>query len=250
MVEQLLDTSTSPWPACHLHSDTFLFLRMIPPVVTLAIRRLRPLAINLGPLLYLCHRLSHPTGTSLLSTLAAYCASVDEHLSRIVGGLLCFNGNNSTLQVYLQTALLKVVHFISTLAQDAIAISGIFCLLRLSHYCLYQIHASELKDIFSRQIFHWVMHSNPLPFVNTKIQEISDKILKEADSMLGKDPNRIIRTSLPKVGISDDLILKELSACAMKENAKCESGKISGTLYSGGRQHSELMSKVYTLYQW
>ena len=215
----------------------------ISSVATLAVRKLRPLTINVCLALYLCHRLSHPTGSSLLEILVNVWARLDDYLSQILLIILAPYGDKyiCDVEAILLSPLIKII---SILAQDVVAIAGVAGLCRFI-YCMCNFRSSELKDRCSHQIYEWIR-----PFVNTRIQKYSDKILIEADSMLGKDPNRTIRVSLPKDGLSNDIILRELTACADKENARCQSGKVSGTLYSVGREHSELMTKVYSLYQW
>eukprot|EP00547_Thalassionema_nitzschioides_P009343 CAMPEP_0194230858 /NCGR_PEP_ID=MMETSP0156-20130528/44626_1 /TAXON_ID=33649 /ORGANISM="Thalassionema nitzschioides, Strain L26-B" /LENGTH=467 /DNA_ID=CAMNT_0038963457 /DNA_START=512 /DNA_END=1915 /DNA_ORIENTATION=+ len=89
-----------------------------------------------------------------------------------------------------------------------------------------------------------------MPGFDKKIEKTAAKILKEADSMLGKNPNRLIRRILPTKGLPSAVILEELSSCARNENKRCETGRVSGTLYAEGEKHSELMSQVYSLYQW
>ena len=118
--------------------------------------------------------------------------------------------------------------------------------------CHFRMISKIWKDSISRRICHWIVYSShsQVPFLHSKIRTISRDILKEADSMLKKDPNRITRTTLPKDGISHELVLDELTRCANRENERVNSGRVSGTLYAAGRQHSEFMTKVYGLYQW
>lgn len=243
-----------------------------PTVISVVmLRRLRPLVIHISFFIYICFRLSQPittttTTSSLLECLVTFWTQMKEYMIHDVVEnifhLLFFynnndnNNNNDNYDIiiaYVQELLLTLIQIISIIAQDVIAIAGVFGLLRFC-YCLYNFHIiSEFlhQEFFSMKAF-FQCSNYYLPFVNTtKIQqEISNKILKEANTMLQKDPNRIIRISLPKKGITDDIILKELTTCAIQENNKCSDGKISGTCYSGGQQHSTLMNQVYSLYAW
>ena len=200
--------------------------------ITVLLRQLRPLAINVGLAIYICHRLSDPTGASLLESLVNIFAQIHVYASQ------------NALIPHRWAFVLPLMNVISTITQDVVAIAGISGLLRVGYF-LYHFQLSDWKDLLLRTCFQWMK-----PFINKKLQKISNKILKEADSMLAKEPNRTIRLSLPKNGLGDEIILNELSLCANRENTKCQTGKISGTLYSGGNKHSELMCKVYEFYLW
>jgi sphinganine-1-phosphate aldolase len=198
---------------------------------TVLLRQLRPLAIKVGVTIYICYRLSDPTGTSLLETLVTIFEQMHQNaLQKIL--------------LYRWAFLLPVMNAISTITQDVVAMTGVAGLLRFGYF-LCHFRLSDRKDLLLLNLFHWIT-----PFFNKRLQKIANKILTEADSMLAKEPNRIIRLSLPEKGLSDDIILNELSSCANRENTRCQTGKISGTLYSVGHKHSELMGKVYNLYQW
>ncbi len=55
-------------------------------------------------------------------------------------------------------------------------------------------------------------------------------------------------TVIPSAGRDKDDILKELSQMASEENAKWQTGKISGTFYHGGKEHLDFLNKVYSLF--
>jgi glutamate/tyrosine decarboxylase-like PLP-dependent enzyme len=198
---------------------------------TVLLRQLRPLAIKSFVSTYIFYRLFYPTGTSLLETLITIFEQI--HKNAVQNILL-----------HRWVFLLPLMNVISTVIQDVVAITGVAGFLRVGYF-LYCFRLSDWIDRLLCNLFHWIT-----PFVKTRVQKISNKILTEADSMLAKEQDRKIRLSLPKKGLSNDIILKELSSCANRENTKCQTGKISGTLYSTGHKHSELMSKVYNLYQW
>ena len=178
---------------------------------TVLLRQLRPLAIKVGVTIYICYRLSDPTGTSLLETLVTIFEQMHQNaLQKIL--------------LYRWAFLLPVMNAISTITQDVVAMTGVAGLLRVGYF-LCHFRLSDRKDLLLRNLFHWIT-----PFFNKRLQKIANKILTEADSMLAKEPNRIIRLSLPEKGLSDDIILNELSSCANRENTRCQTGKISGTL--------------------
>ena len=53
--------------------------------------------------------------------------------------------------------------------------------------------------------------------------------------------------AIPKKGRDQDDIFKELSIMAKEENAKWESGKVSGTFYHAGEAHREYLNKIFCL---
>ena len=193
------------------------------------LRQLRPLAIKVGLVIYICHRFSDLCGRSLLASLVNTFAQLHEL---------------ANLQLHRWDILLLLINIISTVIQDVVAVAGILGLVRLGSF-FYHFRLSNWKDLLLCNFFQWTR-----PFIDTRLEKITDKILKEADPMLGKDPNRTIRLSLPEDGLADDIILNELSSCSHRENTTCQTGKISGTLYSVGNKHSELMRKVYGFYLW
>lgn len=198
---------------------------------TVLLRQLRPLAIKASLVIYICHRLSDPTGTSLLAALVNIFAQILEYATKIA-------------RLNHWDFIVPLMNIISTVTQDVVAIAGVFGLCRVGYF-LYNFGVSDWKDLLLSTIFQWIR-----PFINKKLQKIANDILKEADSMLAKEPLRIIRLSLPETGLADDIILNELRSCANRENTTCQTGKISGTLYSVGNEHSKLMCKVYEFYLW
>ncbi len=204
---------------------------MMAASATVLLRQLRPLAIKVGLVTYICHRLSDPTGTSLMTSLVHIFAQILEYATQIARLNHC-------------DFLLPLMNIISNVTQDVVAIFGVFGLCRVGYF-LYNFGVSDWKDLLLSTVFRWIR-----PFINKRLQKIANDILKEADSMLAKKSNRTIRLSLPETGLADDIILNELRSCANRENTICQTGKISGTLYSVGNQHAELMSKVYQLYLW
>ncbi len=55
-------------------------------------------------------------------------------------------------------------------------------------------------------------------------------------------------TELPESGRSANAILGELQEIAALENAAWESGKCSGTMYSGDHQHYDMLNRVFALF--
>ena len=55
-------------------------------------------------------------------------------------------------------------------------------------------------------------------------------------------------SSIPAKGRTKDSIFDELSTIAAKENAKWETGQVSGTLYHAGKEHREFLNKVFAFF--
>jgi len=54
--------------------------------------------------------------------------------------------------------------------------------------------------------------------------------------------------ALPAQGLSQEGISQELSTMAQEENAKWETGKVSGTFYHAGEAHRQYLNKVFALF--
>jgi sphinganine-1-phosphate aldolase len=57
-----------------------------------------------------------------------------------------------------------------------------------------------------------------------------------------------IHPEIPDKGRSKDSIFHDLSSMAVEENAKWQSGQISGTFYHAGDEHRKFLNKVFTLF--
>ena len=55
-------------------------------------------------------------------------------------------------------------------------------------------------------------------------------------------------SSIPQKGRSQDEIFEELSIMAREENAKWETGQVSGTFYHAGEAHRKYLNKVFALF--
>lgn len=72
-------------------------------------------------------------------------------------------------------------------------------------------------------------------------------MLKSVESSL-KDPNRTITKVLPDKGCNAKQLISDLQKRAQSENSKWQSGMVSGTVYSGEADHTELLNAVYAAY--
>ena len=221
-----------------------------------------------GLMLYLCFRWllakSHGENSdvgrpvSLLELLAKSWSCIEGRLiETLMTRDLSENSAMSNLQLMLASCLLSAIRTISIVAQDLVAIAGLVALLH-SFYILYHTPVREWQERLKMWLFLRICQvlrcwTN---VVDDKLRLLEDKIAKEADKMLKKQPDRKIRHKLPQQGLDHETIMRELNQCAQNENASCETGKVSGTLYAPsttsarGVAHSRLMSDVYSYYQW
>jgi len=222
---------------------------MITPT-TVLVRKFRPLLVNIGLLVYLCYRLSNlsTSSPSLMKLFNDWCDSVREWISQVfLHHFFSSSSSSRTLAEFASTA----IQICSIISQDIIVLTGILGLLRVV-YCSYQFpKVWTWKDRFVNHACQCILNSrSSWSVVNQEIEKVANQFLKEANHMLRKDPNRTIRHALPKEGMEGRILLQELNSCARDETRRCDTGKISGTVYSKGKKHSELMSQVYSLYQW
>jgi sphinganine-1-phosphate aldolase len=57
-------------------------------------------------------------------------------------------------------------------------------------------------------------------------------------------------SQLPKEGLDEEEILKELAYMSAEENKKWQNGKCSGTMYHGGMEHYDFLNKVFSMFSY
>ena len=120
--------------------------------------------------------------------------------------------------------------------------------LRSTLCALYTIrHASlsELKSSFIQSAYEFA--ADNIPAVKKELAKEEIKMMKSIEAEL-KDPKRIITSSLPTE--KSEHLITNLEKRAKVENEKWQQGKVSGTVYSGEQEHTELLNKVYAFYAW
>ena len=63
-----------------------------------------------------------------------------------------------------------------------------------------------------------------------------------------KESKRKSNVSLPDVGLSHETLLSEINAKSEEEDQKWMKGQVSGTVYSGEKDHSDLLNKAYAAF--
>jgi glutamate/tyrosine decarboxylase-like PLP-dependent enzyme len=124
----------------------------------------------------------------------------------------------------------------------------LFCSTARVFYCLYHYSINEWTDLAISSLFEWAKRN--VPGVQSELDKQVETFQTDADRLLNKDPERTLTLELPATGRSHDDILKELESFALKEDQKWREGKVSGTVYSNERRHSEFLAQIYKLYSW
>ena len=78
-----------------------------------------------------------------------------------------------------------------------------------------------------------------------KLRQGLEKDIKSKARTIGQS---IDTSSLPKQGLSHNLILKALTNASTAENSSWEDGKVSGAVYHGGKDHLSLLNKAFSMY--
>ncbi|XP_056386721.1 sphingosine-1-phosphate lyase 1 [Hyla sarda] len=90
-----------------------------------------------------------------------------------------------------------------------------------------------------------------LPYIGSKIQKELDKALNDmAHKVLNaKDGMSFVKT-LPRSGLKQEQVMEKLKEYTALGEVSWEQGKVSGTVYSGDEQLTQLLVKVYGEFAW
>jgi sphinganine-1-phosphate aldolase len=88
------------------------------------------------------------------------------------------------------------------------------------------------------------------PQVRQKLDEEKVKFEATLENEIKKKSREVGDTiaRLPQKGISPQSILDLMSKAVLLENKNWEGGRVSGSVYHGGREHQELLNKAFSLY--
>ncbi|KAM4636004.1 sphingosine-1-phosphate lyase 1 [Discoglossus pictus] len=160
-----------------------------------------------------------------------------------------------TMEVYKETALLYLSdarHFVNERYKGVepchlIALTFISTLLLVWTYD-FLFQPESLKSRIKKQFFKTL---RSLPFVGTQIQKELDKALRDMNAQMGSSKDGVSYvTTLPKSGLQQDQVMEELKQYSSLGHVSWESGKVSGTVYSGEDKLTDLLIKVYKEYAW
>ncbi|KAI9015877.1 sphingosine-1-phosphate lyase [Phycomyces nitens] len=106
--------------------------------------------------------------------------------------------------------------------------------------------AKDFKAYFIKLVFKQLRR---LPAVQAKIQGELDKTLQGMEeSMVKREGNTIETLVLPEKGLSEEFILNSLEQFQMMKSADWENGKVSGTIYHGGKKLTNLLAQAYHMF--
>ncbi|GMH68096.1 hypothetical protein TrRE_jg9563, partial [Triparma retinervis] len=103
---------------------------------------------------------------------------------------------------------------------------------------------SELKASTISSIF---LFSKNFSIVQKELQKEEDKMEEDLTREL-KDPKRKRTLALPKKGRTSKSLLADLKKRGAKENKKWEEGLVSGAVYCGEEEHTDLLNAAYAAF--
>jgi len=137
----------------------------------------------------------------------------------------------------------KIFRWTAILMEDCI---GILLIINVT------IRISESKgfsfaELKVEAIDYFVDFLKDIPFIRKEMEKEEEKLRVDLEKDL-KDSNRKSNISLPEVGLSHETLLSEINAKSEEEDKKWMKGQVSGTVYSGEKEHSDLLNKTYAAY--
>ncbi|RHZ88506.1 hypothetical protein Glove_22g74 [Diversispora epigaea] len=87
------------------------------------------------------------------------------------------------------------------------------------------------------------------PSGKAKIQGDLDKVIKGIEEKFAPKEEGIPRyINLPDIGFDNQKLREELKRYEGNQDANWENGRVSGTVYHGGREHSKIISEAYAMF--
>ncbi|XP_053307154.1 sphingosine-1-phosphate lyase 1 [Spea bombifrons] len=106
----------------------------------------------------------------------------------------------------------------------------------------------SLKSRCKKQFFKTVRR---LPFIGTKIQSQLNKALDEmSDRLVSLKDGMSYVKALPQTGLKQEQVMEKLKEYSALGEVSWETGKVSGTVYSGEERLTQLLVKVYGEFAW
>ncbi|KAI9310798.1 sphingosine-1-phosphate lyase [Dichotomocladium elegans] len=107
--------------------------------------------------------------------------------------------------------------------------------------------AKDFQAFVKRIIFKQLRR---LPSVQAKINAELDKTLKEMEhSMMSREGDNVVpQLRLPKHGLTEEQVLDELKTFQKMRGKDWEGGRVSGAVYHGGEELTNLLAEAYRMY--
>jgi glutamate/tyrosine decarboxylase-like PLP-dependent enzyme len=212
-------------------------------MIVILVRKIRPYLPVLLPLVWVLRVLfSSRDGIRSLSFLEEFIRAL-QHLEKVTTELASRSAWSSGY-VPLSNWFFRAV-------EDVLALNLIFTIGGIC-YNLYHTSMQQWKDWMIDAGFLWVLHH--LPFAEERFDKIGKEVFlsddKEIANLLGRDVHRRKQLNLPYRGWGPERVLASLYPFSDQENSKWQEGKLSGTVYQGDPEHTNLMNEAYKLYTW
>lgn len=119
-------------------------------------------------------------------------------------------------------------------------------------YALYDLGLVRIcKDLRTSLFLNFFTYLKRIPWVKAKINTEMGKMLGDMrKSIIQKHDGVPAYTHLPPKPLSTDEILEQLALLEKSGHTHWEDGKVSGTVYHGGKELVEVSSKAYELFIW
>ncbi|MEE6488538.1 hypothetical protein FKM82_015257 [Ascaphus truei] len=108
--------------------------------------------------------------------------------------------------------------------------------------------ADSLRSRCKKQFFKIL---RKLPFIGTQIQTQLNKALEDmSERMLNLKDGMSYMKALPPLGLKQEQVMEKLKRYSSIGEVSWETGKVSGTVYSGDQKLTQLLVKVYGEFAW
>jgi len=115
----------------------------------------------------------------------------------------------------------------------------------LAFYALFHFSSKEFRDNVIQRLYEF--GAAYVPQVKKELRKEENKMKQDLRHSLKMGNGTVTRT-LPVEGKDAMLILSDMQTRSKKENTKWETGRVSGTVYSGDETHTALLNQVYATY--
>jgi len=153
------------------------------------------------------------------------------------------NGNSILYSLPIESTN-KIATMLTRFINDLMGLFIIYSIISI----MQRIRRTSLKECYDDAINSMFEFSKSnIGFVKNKLEKEEEKMRNDLDKSL-KDQDRVKTLVLPEKGRDNESLVHELTRRADKENKKWQSGKVSGTVYSGDESHSNLLNTACNVF--
>mmetsp|Transcript_13248 Transcript_13248/g.27031 ORF Transcript_13248/g.27031 Transcript_13248/m.27031 type:complete len:651 (+) Transcript_13248:19-1971(+) len=184
--------------------------------------------------------MSYRFTTVLFPSLAPFEVKHDLFDYTVTGLKWCYDVLQTYSDLHLPTNLSRAL---SVCFRDMVGLA----IIRMLVTYLQSIRRTSIKEIKADTISSIFSFSKNFSIVQKELQKEEDKMEESLTEEL-KDANRKRTLALPKKGRTSKGLLTELKKRGAKENKKWEEGLVSGAVYCGEEEHTELLNAAYAAF--